>query len=201
LSRSTPTSSPEGTDDSEEDWEAEPGLFDSFTRPYLLGIGGFISVVLVAAMFVAIGPPLQSFLTAVGQPALAAEQSGNSSPASADRTSCQEIGNSDLRSPGEGLWFQDNCTAGVSEGSPTSGVCNRDALDPVGFTEISPGLHIFRQSWASSGYLWYAGSDGCYSLVSPRIVTVVCVDLTVSFEWDVGACSSHGGVLTWVNGP
>ena len=201
MSRSTPTSRPEDADDSEEDWEGESGESGAFTRPYLLGIGGLISFVLVAAMFVAAGPSLQSLLTSFGPPALAADQPEASSPALVDRTNCLEIGSSDLRSPVEGLWFQDNCAAGVSEGSPTSGVCNRNALDPVGFTEISPGLHIFRQSWASSGYLWFAGSDGCYSLVSPRIVTVVCVDLTVSFEWDAGACSANGGVLTWVNGP
>jgi hypothetical protein len=200
LSRSTSTSSPDDTDESEEDWEAESGLFSSFTRPYLFALGGLISLALIAVMFVATGPPLQGLLASFGPPAMAANEPGPSSPA-VDRSSCLEIGSSDLRSPAEGLWFQANCAAGVSERSPTSGACNRNALDPVGFTEISPGLHIFRQSWASSGYLWYAGSDGCFSLVSSRIVTVVCVDLTVSFKWDAGACSSHGGVLTWVNGP
>jgi hypothetical protein len=152
-------------------------------------------------MFVAAGPPLQPLLASLGSPAVAADQPGHSSPAAVDRTSCLEIGSSDLRSPGEGLWFQGHCVSSAVEPSAIAGSCNRSVLDPAGFTEISPGLHVFRQSWSSMGYLWYAGADGCFSLVSSRIVTAVCVDLTVSFKWDAGACAVHGGVLSWVNGP
>lgn len=200
--------STEATEDGSEAERGRSGLFSGARAgAYLLWYGGFVSAVLVVGTFAVVVSSLHGVLSsfsppAAAQPALAAEESALSLPALADRTSCIEIDRSDLRSPQEGLWFQSNCVP-VS-GSPllaSSTDCNRRALDPADFTEVSPGLHVFRQSWASQGYLWYAGSEGCFDLVSARVVTAVCIDLAVSFEWDANACSAHGGILTWVNGP
>ena len=119
----------------------------------------------------------------------------------AGRTNCTEIGASDLRSPSEGLWFQSNCSASVStQSNQVSTNCNRSSLDES-FTSIAPGLFVSRLNAGSFGFLWYSQSEACFDLVSARVVTAVCVDQTVSFDWSARAvCSAHGGVLAWVNG-
>jgi len=77
--------------------------------------------------------------------------------------------------------------------------CNRTSLDPAEFTLVAPGLYVFQQTPASLAYLWYASSETCFELVSSRVVTAVCADQTVSFNWKASACSVHGGVLAGVN--
>jgi hypothetical protein len=72
-------------------------------------------------------------------------------------------------------------------------------LDPAEFTLVAPGLYVYRQAPGSRAYLWSSESDTCFSLVSGRVVTVVCADLTVSFQWIDDACSTHGGILAAVN--
>ena len=79
--------------------------------------------------------------------------------------------------------------------------CNRTWLDPVDFGYIAPKLYVFRQTAASDASLWYASSEICFDLVSTRMVTGVCSDQAVSFNWNIKAgCSSHGGILARVNG-
>jgi hypothetical protein len=174
-----------------------------------LWFGSLVAAALVVGTFAVVLSSVNGVLSSLSPPALAAdhsvpdaEPSAPPLPVEADRTSCVEIGGTALRSPQEGVWFQGNCVAGSASillAPATS--CNQKALDPAGFKEVSPGLYVYRQSWAAAGYLWYASSEGCFDLVSARIVTAVCVDLMVSFSWDTSACSDHGGVLTWVNGP
>lgn len=170
-------------------------------KPNLLWFGGFIPVVLVAVAFLVVANSQVRHPVGIRPAALAAEQLTEFSPALDDRASCAEIGSSDLRSPSEGLWFQSNC-APIPEppliASTTN--CNRTSLDPGEFTEVSPGLYVFRQTWASAAYLWYASSETCFDLVSARVVTAVCADQAVSFNRDASACSAHGGTLAWVNG-
>lgn len=122
-------------------------------------------------------------------------------PTIAGRTNCAEIGVSDLRSPAEGLWFQTNCTRTAgTQANLISTTCNRTSLDNS-FTQVAPGLFVSRLNAGSQGFLWYSESETCFDLVSARIVTAVCVDQTVSFDWRAGSgCSSHGGVLVLVNG-
>ena len=119
----------------------------------------------------------------------------------AGRTSCAEIGISDLQSPVEGLWFQTNCSSNVSpQPNQVSTNCNRSTLDDS-FTSVAPGLFVSRLNSGSLGFLWYSQSEGCFDLVSARVVTAVCVDQTVSFDWSArSGCTGHGGVLAWVNG-
>jgi hypothetical protein len=157
-------------------------------------------VLLVVAAFVVVNrqAPL-----ALGVPprALASERSGAAPPALPNRTSCAAIGRSDLRSPAEGLWVQGNCVAAPQLPPAESATsCNRTALDPGEFTEVAPGLHVFRHPSAGQSYLWYASSEGCFDLVSDRVVTAVCGDQTVTFSWSTSACAAHGGVLALVNG-
>jgi hypothetical protein len=130
---------------------------------------------------------------------VAAEALSESSPGLADRTTCAEFGSSDLRSPSEGVWFQGNCVGVQASLAANSAPCNRTLLDPAEFTLVAPGLYVYRQSLGSRAYLWSSKSDTCFSLVSGRVVTVVCADLTVSFQWIDDACSPHGGVLAAVN--
>ena len=191
-------------DEDEDPWyePEEDGQITARERPYFLGFAAVVFTVLVVATLWMAGPALSRVFSSLGPPALAAEESVLASPELADRMSCPEIGISDLRSPLEGIWYQGNCVAASTtpllDGST---VCNRSALDAGEFAEVAPGLHVFRRSFASTGYLWYARSEGCFDLVSARVVTMVCVDLTVSFAWDAKACTAHGGVLTRVNGP
>ena len=190
-----------GTSEGGFDGEAGSGPASAIREwPVPLIFKGIVSVVFIVAACVLMAPSLDRFLTLFGAPAVAAQPSSPALSVPADRTSCHEIGASDLRSPREGLWFQDNCVP-VSDG-PLAGTtpCNRRAIDGAEFTEVAPHLYVFRQSWASVGYLWY-GAEACFDLVSGQIVTAVCADLTVSFKWDPDVCSAHGGVLTWVNGP
>ena len=115
----------------------------------------------------------------------------------ADRTRCAAIGDSDLRSPAEGVWYQAHCTPQ----SPNSRLvsykgCNCPSMDDPRFREVSDGLYSYRQSDTSRAYLWYASGAGCYDLVSDRVVTAVCWDRSITFSWDSGAaCYTHGGVL------
>ena len=164
--------------------------------------GGFIPVVLVLVAFVIIANPQGWLPAGAGPLALGAGQLAELSPALANRTSCAEIGNSDLRSPSEGVWVQGNCFP-IAElpliASTTS--CNRRSLDSGELTVIAPGLYIYRQALGSPAYLWYSSSETCFDLVSARVVTAVCADQAVTFQWNArSACSGHGGVLAWVNG-
>lgn len=134
-------------------------------------------------------------------PAIAALESTDVPPSPAHRTSCAEIGASDLRSPLEGLWFQSNCAPILEPGlTAISTKCNRVSLEST-FAPVAPGLYVSRQSPAAQGFLWYASSEACFDLVSARAVTAVCADQTVSFSGNArSVCSSRGGVLAWVNG-
>jgi hypothetical protein len=170
-------------------------------EPYLLWLGGFI-VVLAVLIFVVLAKSAGRLPVAIGPPAFAAEQLAESSPAPADRTSCSEIGRSDLQLPSEGLWYQSNCIA-IPElplrASTTT--CNKTSLNAAEFTKVSSVLYVFRQSAALPAYLWYSSSETCFDLVSARVVTAVCADQAVTFQWNArSACSGRGGVLAWVNG-
>jgi hypothetical protein len=171
-------------------------------EPYLKWAGGFICIVL-AAVALAVIANSTGWLSFGNRPtALAAEQATAFLPARANRASCAEIGSSDLRLPAEGLWFQSNCVA-VPELPFTALTtsCNRTRLGAAEFTEVSPRLFIFRQTLSSTAYLWYSSSESCFDLVSARVVTAVCADQAVTFQWNGrSACSSHGGVLAMVNG-
>ncbi len=170
-------------------------------EPYLLWLGGFICVVLAVVALAAIAHSYGRLQ--VGRPpaaAAAVELSQFPSPL-ADRLSCAEIGDSDLRSPSEGLWVQSNCfPAAEAPFLALSTECNRASLDDT-FTPIAPALFVSRGNSASPGYLWYARSETCFDLVSAEVTTAVCADQAVSFKWDArSACAAHGGVLAWVNG-
>jgi hypothetical protein len=162
-------------------------------------VGGLACIVFVIAALVVVvssygWPNSESALAAVVQDLTEA------SPATTHRTSCTEFGTSDLRSPSEGVWFQSNCTsAPASDMGSTSG-CNRTSLDPAELTPVAPELYVYRQTPASRAYLWHSTSDTCFSLVSARVVTAVCTDQTVTFEWSAEACAAHGGVLAAING-
>jgi hypothetical protein len=171
-------------------------------EPYLVLCGGLICIVM-AAVFVGAIVASSGWLPLAESPlaVVAAAPEAESSGEPGDRTDCGRFGSSDLRSPQEGLWFQANCT-GVPD-SPAAGneaTCNRTALDPAEFRLIAPGLYVFQQTTASRAYVWYASGEGCFNLVSARVVTVVCADQTVSFSWGKGVCSERGGVLARVNG-
>jgi hypothetical protein len=132
-----------------------------------------------------------------------AEQSTDGLQSLLNRSSCAEVGASDLQLPSEGLWFQSNCLAPSQPAlvAPMATTCNRTSLDPAEFTGVSPDLYVYRQARASTAYLWYASSEACFDLVSTRSVTAVCADYFVSFQWNARlACSGHGGVLALVNG-
>ena len=106
-------------------------------EPYLLWFGGFISVVLVVVAFVVVANSQGRLPVGVRPPAFAAEQLTEFSPALTHRTSCAEIGSSDLRSPSEGLWFQSNCMAVAPVPLvATSTSCNRTWLDPTEFASV-----------------------------------------------------------------
>jgi hypothetical protein len=168
-------------------------------EPYLLWVGGFIVALVVLAFVVANASG--RLPVGVPPPVLAAEQLTEFPRTPVNGTSCEEIGSSDLRSPLEGLWFQSNCI--VRPEAPlgaASTSCNRTSLDSAEFREVSPGLYIFRQTPSSHAYLWHSSSETCFDLVSAKVVTAVCADQTVTFNWKTSACSSHGGVLAWVNG-
>jgi hypothetical protein len=169
-------------------------------EPYLLWLGGFICVVLVAVVAFAASPHLFGRLE-VGGPAAAAAAVDSRQFVSADRVTCAEIGGSDLRSPSEGLWFQSSCVPGLDPPLlPFATNCNRTSLND-GFTLVAPGLYVFRQKQSAPAYLWYGSSETCFDLVSDKVVTAVCADEAVSFKWNArSACSDHGGVLVWVNG-
>jgi hypothetical protein len=164
---------------------------------------GGIAVIVLGVLFVAAAAQLNGWLKPVkALPVAAAAGLIDDSPGSVNRTSCAEFGTSDLGSPAEGVWFQANCTgspAASLEGS--RGECNRTSLDPSKFAMIAPGLYVFNGPPASRAFLWYASAENCFSLVSGRVVTVVCADQTVSFRWSDGACAVHGGVLARVNAP
>jgi hypothetical protein len=161
-----------------------------------------MAVVVVVVALVVVANSNGWLPVGVGPPAFAAEQLREFPPALADRTSCAEVESSDLRSPAEGLWYQSNCIP-VPEAAlvATSTSCNRTSLPAGEFTEVSPGLYVFRQTRTAAAYLWYSTSDACFDLVSARVVTAVCADRTVTFSWKASACSAHGGVVAWVNGP
>ena len=167
----------------------------------LFWFGGFIAVVLVVVALVVVASSQGRLLAGVSLPAVAAEQLTELPAALANRASCAEIGRSDLRSPPEGLWFQRNCIAAPAAPLVAANTsCNRTALDPAEFAEVSPRLYVFRRTLSSPAYLWYSSSESCFDLVSTRVVTAVCADQTVSFSWKASPCSAHGGVLAWVNG-
>jgi hypothetical protein len=80
--------------------------------------------------------------------------------------------------------------------------CRRTSTDVPEFTQISPDLYVFRQGQGSAAFLWHASAAGCLDLVSSQVVTAICTDRAISFDWDESSsCASHGGVFTWVNGP
>lgn len=159
---------------------------------------GFVGVSgLAAVLLLTIANPFGWFTT--GSPVLAAEIV--ESQARASRSSCAEIGVSDLYSPAEGVWFQSNCLAAEEKTTPGVTDCNRTAVDGSEFRAIATGLYLFRQTPGAPAYIWYESTPNCFDLVSSRLVTAVCGDQLVTFTWDTrAACSRHGGVLATVNG-
>ena len=170
-------------------------------EPYLLWMGGFISVVIVVVAFVIVANSQGGLAVEVSSSAFAAEQSLETSSAPANRATCAEIGSSDLRSPSEGLWFRSNCVP-IPE-PPLIAVrteCNQTSLNPAEFTSVAADLYVFRQTRGLPAYLWYSSSENCFDLVSARVVIAVCADQAVTFQSNPGsACASHGGVLVLVN--
>ena len=119
-----------------------------------------------------------------------------------DRTNCAQIGDSDLRSPSEGVWYQTRClpASQFPQGVATT-TYNRPSLGVAEFREVAAGLFVFRQTSAATSYLWFASAPDCLDLVSGRVVTGVCLNRAVSFQSDLrAACSSHGGILVRING-
>ena len=96
---------------------------------------------------------------------VAAERPDASSAAQASRLTCAEIGTSDLRSPAEGLWFQESCLVAANLTPAATTACNRTVLDEAEFVRLSEGLFVFRQKTASTAYLWYSGTPDCFNLV------------------------------------
>src|SRR5687768_7915410 len=190
-------------DATEESSDAEARQSGAFARKtlYRPGLGIVLPLVLAAMAFVIFGQSQGSLADAVHSSRVAQERLPDPAPALSDRTDCDEIGSSDLRLPSEGLWFQSNCLT-IPElplmASTTN--CNRTSLNASEFIEVSPGLHVFRQTESSRAYLWYATSEVCFDLVSDRVVTAICTDQAVSFSWETSVCSENGGVLAWVNG-
>jgi hypothetical protein len=65
----------------------------------------------------------------------------------ADRTNCAQIGNSDLHSPLEGIWYQTNCLpASRFPQGVASTICNRPSLAAAEFRMVAPGLFTYRQT-------------------------------------------------------
>lgn len=158
-----------------------------------------VGAVVVAALALAI--PGAWLPGPTNAPALAAEESSTVREARENRSVCAEIAGSDLRSPGEGVWYQNNCLpAPEAMLARATTVCNRTSMPPGEFTEVSLGLYVFRPARTGAAYLWYSSSEGCFDLVSTRTVTAVCADQTVTFSWRANACAAHGGVLALVNG-
>jgi hypothetical protein len=185
--------------------EAEARHYGALTggqpEPYLAWFGGLICVVLAVVALAAIAYSAGRFEVGRPPPVAAALEPGQVSPPPTDRLSCAQMGNADLRSPLEGLWFQASCLPGLDP-SLTALItnCNRTSLD-AGFTLVGPGLYVFRPAQSASAFLWYASSPTCFDLVSTRVVTAVCGDSAVTFKWDTrSACAGHGGILAAVNG-
>lgn len=169
---------------------------------YLMWVGAFMATLVLLGAFIVVAASPGWLSLGGSAAALAADQPTSFGPPSPDRTSCTDIGKSDLRSPTEGLWFQTNCLAADGSRPVTwSTTCNRTSLDAAEFALVAPGLYVFSQSPAAPSYLWYASSEACFDLVSSRVVIAVCADQKVTFQWDArSACRGHGGVLAWVNG-
>jgi hypothetical protein len=175
--------------------------FSAREEHYFFWFGGFIAVVWGVVALVLVASSQGGLPVGDGPSVFAAGQSLEVSIALTNRTGCAEIGSSDLRSPREGLWFQSNCVA-VPQAPlvATNTFCNRTSLNPAEFASLGSGLFVSRQAPGSQGWLWYESSEACFDLVSTRVVTAVCLDQTVSFNWNASACAAHGGVLAWING-
>lgn len=118
----------------------------------------------------------------------------------APRTDCAAITGTDLRSPEEGLWFERHCATPTTHRSASTSTCNRSELSPTEFHEIAPNLFTYRGDRSDHAYLWYRSAEACFDLVSSRLVSAVCADMTVTFRWGPDACVPHGGILARVNG-
>ena len=119
-----------------------------------------------------------------------------------NRTSCDAIGSSDLHSPEEGIWYQTHClpVSAFPQGVAST-VCNRLSMDATEFSQVGPGLYVYRPTAGSTAYLWLATTPTCFDIVSARVVTFVCNDRTISFQWDArAACEKHGAILARING-
>ena len=170
-------------------------------EPYLAWFGGLACLVFMATLVAVLAITNGWLHAGPSVPAVAAEPLTQSTPAVTNTTTCDELAQSEPRSPAELLWFHDNCTS--LPGSlllADTGKCNRKALDPSEFTLVAPELYVFRQTPGSRAYVWYSSSDTCFDLASGRVVAAICGDRTMVFTEGESACSPHGGVLAWVNG-
>lgn len=172
----------------------------------LFALASVMLLVLAGALTAARGSPAWSASEAVAEggtgPGHIEHGGGSVTPRrQPPRTDCAAIAGTDLRSPEEGLWYERNC-ATLSAHQPASTVttCNRTEMKPDEFREIGPGLFIYRGDRSDHAYLWYQSAPECFDLVSSRLVTAVCVDMTVTFRWGPDACARHGGTLAQVNG-
>lgn len=177
----------------------EPSAGGAHLRVFALAAGGFV-LFAIAIGWTGFGPALRW----LGPDVVAAGEL-DPGPHGVPRTlpprnSCASITGTDLRSPEEGLWFERNCVTPTAHRPASSTTCNRSEIDTHEFEEITPGLYIYRGSRSDHSYLWYASNEGCYDLVSSRLVSAVCADRTVTFRWGNEACAQHGGILVRVNG-
>ena len=185
----------------DERWASESRL-STPAEPRLLWFGGVIVVVLLVVGFAILANPLGWLNVGLPTPALATEQGATPSTLG-ERSTCAEFhGGGELLSPEEGVWFQGHCVSTVALVDGVAPSCRRTSTDVPEFTQISPDLYVFRQGQGSAAFLWHASAEACLDLVSSQIVTAICADRAVTFGWDErSACSSHGGVIAWVNGP
>jgi hypothetical protein len=190
-----------GEQPSDERWASESRL-STPQEPGLICFGGVLAVVIGVVAFAILANPL-GWLN-VGPPAAAmATEQGDALQTAGMRTTCAEfVNNGELQSPEEGVWYQGHCVSTVSLVDGVAPSCRRTSANAPEFTQVAQDLYVFRQGQGSAAFLWHASAEACLDLVSSQIVTAVCADRAVTFSWDErSACSSHGGVIAWVNGP
>jgi len=185
----------------DERWASESRLSRP-EEPRLLWFGGVLSVVILVVAFAILANPLGWLNVGQTAPALATGR-GTTPPTVGLRTTCAEFhSGGELLSPEEGVWFQGHCVSNVSLVDGVAPSCRRTSTDAPEFTQVSADLYVFQQGQGSAAFLWHASAERCLDLVSSQIVTAICADRAVTFSWDErSACSSHGGVIAWVNGP
>ena len=185
----------------DERWASESRL-STPEQPRLVWFGGVLALVIGVVTFAILANPLGWLNVGLPTPALATEQ-GTAASTVGLRTTCAEfVVGGELQSPEEGVWFQGHCVSSVSLVDGVAPACRRTSTDAPEFTQIAPDLYVFQQGQGSVAFVWHASADRCFDLVSSQVVTAICANRAISFDWDESStCASHGGVVTWVNGP